>query len=212
MHSKENKEEFLKDILNSLESIRKKIGDDCHDLPMVNEHLSHVSKTTETGVTDVLNTAETIMSDSATAMESLNGIGKKTAEVKNGETLANEIGEVEQILDNVQNNCFSIITSLEFEDINRQLMEKIMFRLDELYGNLTTISSALNLDLEEKEKNDSAFLKDLKRIIDIDDSRRHTQEAIDEAIANPREVNQELVRAQEGRRILDRLFGYSLSP
>ncbi len=39
-----------------------------------------------------------------------------------------------------------------------------------------------------------------------------TQEAIREAVANPREVNQELVRAQEGRRILDRLFGYSLSP
>jgi DNA topoisomerase I len=39
-----------------------------------------------------------------------------------------------------------------------------------------------------------------------------TQEAIEDAVANPREVNQELVRAQEGRRILDRLFGYSLSP
>lgn len=39
-----------------------------------------------------------------------------------------------------------------------------------------------------------------------------TKTAIDEAIANPRDVNNELVRAQEGRRILDRLFGYSLSP
>ena len=39
-----------------------------------------------------------------------------------------------------------------------------------------------------------------------------TQEAIDEALANPRDVNLELVRAQESRRVLDRLFGYSLSP
>ena len=39
-----------------------------------------------------------------------------------------------------------------------------------------------------------------------------TKSAIDEAIQNPREVNQQLVRAQESRRILDRLFGYSLSP
>ena len=39
-----------------------------------------------------------------------------------------------------------------------------------------------------------------------------TKTAIDEAIANPRDVNNELVRAQESRRILDRLFGYSLSP
>jgi len=39
-----------------------------------------------------------------------------------------------------------------------------------------------------------------------------TKKAIDEAIRNPREVNYELVRAQESRRILDRLYGYSLSP
>lgn len=39
-----------------------------------------------------------------------------------------------------------------------------------------------------------------------------TQEAIDEALANPRDINEELVRAQESRRVLDRLFGYSLSP
>jgi len=39
-----------------------------------------------------------------------------------------------------------------------------------------------------------------------------TKSAIDEAIANPGEVNDKLVRAQESRRILDRLFGYSLSP
>jgi DNA topoisomerase-1 len=39
-----------------------------------------------------------------------------------------------------------------------------------------------------------------------------TKAAIDEAIAHPREVNMQLVRAQESRRVLDRLFGYSLSP
>jgi len=39
-----------------------------------------------------------------------------------------------------------------------------------------------------------------------------TQEAIDEALAHPREMDMELVKAQETRRVLDRLFGYSLSP
>ncbi len=39
-----------------------------------------------------------------------------------------------------------------------------------------------------------------------------TQSAIDEALANPRGVNNDLVRAQESRRVLDRLFGYELSP
>lgn len=39
-----------------------------------------------------------------------------------------------------------------------------------------------------------------------------TQEAIQEAIRNCRKVDERLVRAQETRRILDRLVGYTLSP
>ncbi|HVS03739.1 MAG TPA: type I DNA topoisomerase [Thermoanaerobaculia bacterium] len=39
-----------------------------------------------------------------------------------------------------------------------------------------------------------------------------TRSALEEALANPRAVDEQLVRAQETRRILDRLYGYSLSP
>ncbi|MFD7411483.1 type I DNA topoisomerase [Kitasatospora purpeofusca] len=39
-----------------------------------------------------------------------------------------------------------------------------------------------------------------------------TKAAIQEAVANPRELNQRLVDAQETRRILDRLYGFEVSP
>src|SRR5690348_5370441 len=39
-----------------------------------------------------------------------------------------------------------------------------------------------------------------------------TEDAVKEALGNPSAVNEDLVRAQESRRILDRLYGYTLSP
>ena len=39
-----------------------------------------------------------------------------------------------------------------------------------------------------------------------------TEDAVNDAIANARQINESLVRAQESRRIVDRLYGYSLSP
>src|SRR5213593_903362 len=39
-----------------------------------------------------------------------------------------------------------------------------------------------------------------------------TEDAVKDALAHPGEVNENLVRAQESRRILDRLYGYTLSP
>jgi len=39
-----------------------------------------------------------------------------------------------------------------------------------------------------------------------------TEDAIKEAVENPREINKDLVDAQQARRVLDRLVGYTLSP
>ena len=39
-----------------------------------------------------------------------------------------------------------------------------------------------------------------------------TKGAIDEAFANPRSINLDLVNAQQARRVIDRLVGYKLSP
>ena len=49
---------------------------------------------------------------------------------------------------------------------------------------------------------------DVKRI----EFNEITKSALEEAIKHPREINQDLVNAQQARRILDRLVGYNISP
>ena len=59
----------------------------------------------------------------------------------------------------------------------------------------------------------------LKELLDLPDEKTHrvtfneiTEKVIKESIANPRDIDIDLVDAQQARRILDRIVGYQLSP
>ena len=62
----------------------------------------------------------------------------------------------------------------------------------------------------------SWHLKELLKISDEDTHRvtfnEITKRVVQESIANPREIDMDLVDAQQARRILDRIVGYQLSP
>ena len=94
--------------------------------------------------------------------------------------------------------------------------EKIVNELKSLSEKATEIMLATDPDREGE-----AISWHLKELLDKDKKIKApikratfneiTKEAVEEALKNPRDIDQDLVKAQEARRVLDRLVGYDLS-
>jgi DNA topoisomerase-1 len=94
--------------------------------------------------------------------------------------------------------------------------EKVVYELKSLGEKATEIMLATDPDREGE-----AISWHLKELLDSDKKIKApikrvafheiTKEAVEEALKNPRDIDQNLVKAQEARRVLDRLVGYDLS-
>jgi DNA topoisomerase-1 len=94
--------------------------------------------------------------------------------------------------------------------------EKVVHDLKTLSEKATEIMLATDPDREGE-----AISWHLKELLDDDKKIKApikratfheiTKEAVEEALKNPRDIDQNLVKAQEARRVLDRLVGYDLS-
>lgn len=91
----------------------------------------------------------------------------------------------------------------------------------ELIKNLSKASEAANLVwlASDDDREGEAIAWHLKETLNLPDHKVRriafheiTKEAIKKAVENPRDIDMDLVLAQQARRILDRLVGYELSP
>ena len=88
----------------------------------------------------------------------------------------------------------------------------VLKRLTAAAKGVTTVYLASDPDREGE-----AIAWHLSETLNLKNARRIqfneiTKTAVQQAIANPRDVNMDIVNAQQARRILDRLIGYKLSP
>ncbi|MCP5103410.1 MAG: hypothetical protein GY950_08525 [bacterium] len=166
------------EVINSLESVGYKISTDKEDVQQISHHLQHISKTTEEGVMQVMDHSESIVSDATFISDNVAAIKKK---IGDNPEVQEELDNIDTKLTNLQNNAFTIMTSLEFEDINRQKLEKILKKLNQLYDNL--IKVLLLLKVKEKiEQKDSSFIEEIRQISNPNEDVSSKQGMIDELL------------------------------
>jgi DNA topoisomerase-1 len=89
--------------------------------------------------------------------------------------------------------------------------EKIVSELKKLADKSTEILLATDPDREGEaiawHVAEATGIKNPKRVV----FHEITKDAVQEAIKHPRDIDENLLKAQEARRVLDRLFGYDLS-
>ncbi|MEX0982700.1 MAG: type I DNA topoisomerase [Bacteroidales bacterium] len=92
--------------------------------------------------------------------------------------------------------------------------KKVVKELKELAGKAETVWIASDEDREGE-----AIAWHLKEVLKLDETKTKrivfheiTKDAIQKAIASPRGIDENLVNAQQARRVLDRLVGFELSP
>lgn len=166
----------LGELINIVSTTHHHMASCMLDMPIINQHLSHISKTTEAGVLTVLNTSEAIMNDALKIKEILDDIERHSPDA---DPRKQEIQSAQDLLNSIQDNSFSILTSLEFEDANRQLMEKIIQRLEDQLAHSQNILALFKKTLV-LHQNDSVFLQGLKHIIDLENTSRQSQDMIDD--------------------------------
>lgn len=165
-------------IVQSLEEVGYKIIDDKEDVRQISDHLKHISKTTEEGVMKVMDHSEAIVTDATDISEQLATLREK---LKGNPDLLALTETIEEKLTHLQDNAFTIMTSLEFEDINRQKLEKILKKHNQLHDNL--IHVLLLLKIRDKiEKKDSSFIREISQISDPNHDSAGKQDMIDELL------------------------------
>ena len=92
--------------------------------------------------------------------------------------------------------------------------EDIINELKKAASQVETVYLATDPDREGE-----AISWHLKELLNLPDAKTHrvtfneiTQKVVRQSIANPREIDYDLVDAQQARRVLDRIVGYQLSP
>jgi chemotaxis regulatin CheY-phosphate phosphatase CheZ len=166
------------EVIHSLEEVGYKVSEDSGDVKEISQHLKHISKTTEEGVMQVMDHSEAIVSDTNRLSDKLVALKEKIGDQPEAK---GEFAQIDVTLAGLQTHAFKIITSLEFEDINRQKLEKILKRLNLVYDNL--IKVLLLLKLKEKiEKEDSSFIREIQHISDPDEELAEKQDMIDQLL------------------------------
>lgn len=168
-------------LIENFQTLGHNLYQSTNEMPVLTQHLENISETTTQGVIKVMDNAEAIMNSSAELNEKVQKVKDKYSDLS--DNLISDLDDIDSTAMQIQNQSFSILTALEFEDINKQQMEKILTALNDFQNEFYKLLVLLKIKdfIEKKESSQgSKVLEDLKQVVDLENQANDKQDLIDQ--------------------------------
>ncbi len=181
---------FIEEVVPLLDTIHKSLHQSSSLIPSATEKLDKVTSATEMAATEVMDIVDQVIERLNNMTETVNDLETTDEETISVETLKEKTGKIREQIDGSQDDLFSIMNALQFQDITTQQINAIASTIDQVNVRLSELLSGFEDDgIDVSKLRDVAF--DPNAEFDFDRSAQ-SQKMVDEMLKGkaPEEVEE----------------------
>lgn len=167
---------YLTEMMKKLGAAELSMGQTAEDIPKTSDQLDEIIRLTEEGTHRVMGHAEDVMNNQTILIQQIDALkGEKPLP-------AEKVDEMKKLVEGNQKKMMDLFTSLEFQDIAGQRLQKVASLMKEIQGRIVKL--VVTFGLESKQPNGSKDKQKvlLKELDELTSAERLDQNLIDDIL------------------------------
>jgi chemotaxis regulatin CheY-phosphate phosphatase CheZ len=150
---------FIEEVIPLLQTIHKNLHVSTEMIPSASEKLGKVTSATELATTEVMDIVDNVIARLNTMSTYLDEIEEQASNPASGDLIKGKISDIRNEISGSQDDLFSIMNALQFQDITTQQINSIGSVIDSVHTKLTELlkgfdEEGLNLGLMKQQSFD----------------------------------------------------------